>query len=139
ARQRREAAPPEGAVVNARLALDPQLHRIGPQPIAAPVGGPRDVGAHAVSGDGAAGRGHAEALRRAAHGLEERRAGGDRLALLARPGAHATLPGAGSEVGIAVGGGRRHDLALDARLAVQRVPVHDSRGERYFLTLTTFA
>src|SRR5256884_2707426 len=104
ARQRHEAASPEGAVVNARLALPPQLPRIGPQPIAAPVERPGDVGAHAVRGAGAAGHGHAEALRLAAHRLEERRAGGDRLALLARPGAHSTLPGAGSAVGIAVGG-----------------------------------
>src|SRR4029077_7930086 len=60
ARQRREATLPEGAVVNARLALHPKLHRIGPEPIAAPVGRPGNVGADVVFGARAAGRGHAE-------------------------------------------------------------------------------
>src|SRR5256885_17120873 len=49
-----QVAPPQGTVVDARLALDPQLHRVGPQPIAAPVRRARGLDLHALIGTRAA-------------------------------------------------------------------------------------
>src|ERR1700719_269576 len=108
-----QAARPAGTVVDARLALDPQLHHIRPQTIAPPVGRARDSDPHRVIGAGAAGRGCAEASRHGGDGAEERRSRADRFALLTRPGTHTALPGARGEVGVAVPCGCLLDLPFD--------------------------
>src|SRR3989440_5826685 len=54
---------PERTVVDARLALHPQLHRIGPEAVAAPVRWARNPDLHAVVGAGTAGSGRAEPSR----------------------------------------------------------------------------
>src|SRR6266436_3710626 len=131
----RQAARPPGTVVDARLAFHPQLHPIGPQPIATPVRRARDGDLHGIVGAGTAGSGRTVSSRHGGDGAEQPRARVDWLALRTRPGAHTALPGARGEVAVAVRRGCLHDLPLDAHLPMQGVPVHDRRRARVVLQL----
>src|SRR5689334_1479650 len=104
-----ERAGPARAVVDAALtAFDPQLDRIRPQAISAPVRRAGHVDFQVLINTGGSGDRRTEALRGGGHGALERGARGHRLTLCARPGADALVPGARGEIGIALGRGALH-------------------------------
>ena len=59
----------------------------------------------------------------------------DGFALIARPGAHATLPRTRLEIGIAFRSGRSDDPTLDTDLPIQVVPMHDDGDARVCVDL----
>ena len=80
-----------------------------------------------------------EAMRRCGHGRAENGPRLDGLALLARPGADAALPGTGAEIGVVLGIGERLHASLGTHLPVVVIPMKNHRGARIDLQLTSFA
>ena len=80
-----------------------------------------------------------EAVRRCGHGRAENGPRLDGLALPARPGAEAALPGAGAEIGVVLGIGERLHVPFGAHLPVAMIPMKNHRGSRIDLQLTSFA
>ena len=80
-----------------------------------------------------------EAVRRCGHGRAENGPRLDGLALPARPGAEAALPGAGAEIGVVLGIGERLHAPLGTHLAVAVIPMKNHRGSRIDVQLTSFA
>src|SRR5580700_584329 len=107
-----ELARPACAVVNPRSPFHPQLDRLGPQAVAAPVRRPGNEPL-AVGNSGVA-RSDSKAARSVGHRGEKLLARRNGLALGAGPGPDAALQGARGEIRIAVGGGCVVDDALDA-------------------------
>ena len=101
-RLRCELARPAGAIVNAPLALDPQLDRIRPESIPAPVGRSGDDKLRVGFIGRLARIRNVETLGRGRNGFLQRFPRGHRCALLARPSTDAALPGTRGKVSVAV-------------------------------------
>src|SRR5262245_26310158 len=126
---RRDHALPARAVVQAMLAFGPELYRRGPQPIAAPVRGPRKSQPRLLVVVGGLERiRRAEALRRVAQAPDEEISRGDRRALLARDRREPALPGAARKIVVAFARERVHHGPLDPKLPAERIPQEHDRG-----------
>src|ERR1700722_120066 len=115
---------PACPVVDAKLTLHPELHGVGTQTIAAPMGGPRHIHSDPV-GFGGAGAviGNAETARRGGDAAFERLTRFHGLALLAGPRTEAALPGPGAKVRVVLRIRERFHGPLHAHLPVAVIPV----------------
>ena len=126
--------------MDAELAFDPELDRLDVEPEASPVGRTGDldgdVGGLLCPG---ATVGDAEAVRGLGDARAQLGARSDRLALPARPGADAALPGACAKIGVVLGLIQRLDVSLRAHLPMPMVPVKDEGGTGVLAQLATLA
>src|SRR5580704_3707974 len=116
---RTQAAGPARAVMNPKLALDPQLERSDDEAVSPPVIRTRDLHLNGLRLARAwSSVVDSETLRRLGHVLAESGSRCDRLALPARPGPDPALPGAGPKIGVVLAIRQRLDPALGPHLPV---------------------